>query len=183
MYMVKNRENISEIRKALYFMIDAHSGVFRKLSGLEYAHHPIEVAKIVRESKKSKHIEILIIASLLHDVVEDVDEITIDIIREIFGDMVANIVSELTSDPYLIGKMGKSSYLLYKMLNMSSYSLNIKLADRLHNCSDLEFGSDSFRTNYVKETRFILNGIFNRNLSKTHLLLISKINNKISPFE
>jgi GTP pyrophosphokinase len=181
--MVRIKEkNISEIRKALLFMIDAHSGVYRKFSGKEYAYHPIEVAKIIRETKKSKHKEILIIAALLHDVVEDTDY-TIEDIRRMFGDMVASIVLELTSDPVMIKKMGKAVYLLYKMLKMTSYALNIKLADRLHNCSDLAEGTDSFRIKYVKETRFILDGIKDRTLTKPHRILISRINEKLRPFE
>ena len=165
-------------------MIDAHEGAYRKFSGLEYAHHPIEVAKIIRTHKKSKNKKEIIIAALLHDTVEDVDEVTIEMIRELFGNMVASMVDELTSDPVLIKKLGKSIYLLNKMVNMTSYSLGIKLADRLHNCSDLENGTEKFRTNYVSETRFILNGLTEReDLTKTHTTLIKKIDNKISVFE
>lgn len=175
--------NISDIRRALYFMIDAHDGVYRKFSGKEYAHHPVEVAKIVRNYKKSIHQDKLIISALLHDTVEDVEEITIDLIRELFGNMVASIVDELTSDLDGIKKKGKSKYLLDKMLNMSSYSLVIKLSDRLHNCSDLDKGSDKFRSKYVKETRFILNGLEERYLSETHRLIMDAIDSKISKFE
>tara|TARA_R110000772_G_scaffold4683_6_gene16753 strand:- start:3712 stop:4275 length:564 start_codon:yes stop_codon:yes gene_type:complete len=174
--------NISEIRKALYFAIENHSGQFRKFSGLPYVHHPIGVAKIVRKHKKSKHIKELIIAALLHDIVEDTD-VTIEMVREIFGEMVASIVHELTSDPILIEQMGKPQYLLMKMLNMTSYALVGKLSDRSHNCEDLGDGSEKFRKNYVIETRFILNGITDRHLTKAHLSLIKEINNKITPFE
>jgi len=174
--------NISDIRKALYFAIESHDGQFRKFSGLPYVHHPVGVAQIVRKHKKSKHIKELIIAALLHDVVEDT-YVTIEMIREIFGDMVANIVQELTSDPILIEQMGKPKYLLMKMLNMSSYALVGKLSDRLHNCDDLANGTEKFRKNYVTETRFILNGLSDRYLSETHLSLIEEIDDKISPLE
>jgi (p)ppGpp synthase/HD superfamily hydrolase len=66
---------------------------------------------------------------------------------------------------------------------MTSYALVIKLADRLHNCSDLEQGSDKFVNKYVTETRFILDGLVSRNLSQTHNELMSLIDYKISPFE
>lgn len=164
-------------------MIDSHSGVTRKFSGKEYAHHPAEVAKIVRNHKKSKHIDKICIAALLHDTVEDVEHITHDTINEKFGELVSSIVSELTSDKEEIKKIGKSQYLLNKMLKMTSYALVIKLADRLHNCSDLEQGSESFRNKYVIETRFIIDGLNGRYLSDTHKLLIGKIDSKISIHE
>lgn len=181
--MVKKEKKISDIRRALHFMIEAHDGVYRKFSGKEYAHHPVEVAKIVRRHKKSKNIEELIIAALLHDTVEDVDEITLDTIEVNFGKLVASIVSELTSDPEQIKIEGKALYLLNKMLNMTSYALNIKLADRLHNCSDLDKASHNFRRSYVRETRIIIDGIRQRDLTDPHLKLIDKIDNKISKFE
>jgi (p)ppGpp synthase/HD superfamily hydrolase len=66
---------------------------------------------------------------------------------------------------------------------MTSYALVIKLADRLHNCSDLATGSEKFRNKYVKETRFILDGLKARYLSDTHKELMRKIDEKISKFE
>ena len=172
----------TKIRKALFFMIDAHTGQFRKFSGLEYAWHPVEVSKIVRNYKHSSNKEILCIAALLHDTVEDCD-VTIENIKEKFGENVSNIVEQLTSDEEEIKKIGKKNYLLDKMLNMTSYALVIKLADRLHNCSDLEISDDKFINKYVKETRFIIDGLKNRELTDTHKELISIIDNKISKFE
>lgn len=177
--------NISEIRKAIHFAIDAHDGQFRKFSGVEYVNHPIEVAKIVRENKTSKNIESILIAALCHDTVEDCKHkgITLEVIENNFGTLVSSMVNELTSDENEIKKLGKPQYLLNKMLNMTSYSLVIKLADRLHNCSDLG-QSEKFTNKYVPETRFILNGLMSRTqLSNTHRNLISKIEDKISVYE
>ena len=177
-----NKRNISEIRKAIHFAIESHDGQFRKFSGVEYVNHPIEVARIVRENKTSKNIESIIIAALCHDTVEDTN-VTLEIIENKFGTLVSSMVSELTSDTNEIKKLGKSQYLLNKMLNMTSYSLVIKLADRLHNCSDLG-QSEKFTNKYVPETRFILDGLENRTqLSNTHRTLISKIEDKISVYE
>lgn len=175
--------DISDIRRALYFMIESHNGTYRKFSGEEYAHHPISVAKIVRNYKKSTNIEILIVAALLHDTVEDVEEVSIDKIRTIFGDEVALIVDELTSCSISIKEYGKAEYLMNKMINMSSYSLIIKLADRLHNCSDLKIANREFVEKYVKETRIIIDGLKDRHLTDTHMSLILAIDDMISEFE
>jgi len=56
----------SDIRRAVEFMINAHSGQFRKFSGEEYAWHPVGVAKIVRNLKSSKNKDKICIAALLH---------------------------------------------------------------------------------------------------------------------
>lgn len=172
----------SDIRRALEFMINAHSGQFRKFSGEEYAWHPVGVAKIVRNLKSSKNKDKICIAALLHDTVEDTD-VTLCDIQNHFGEMVSSIVYELTSDGVKIKEMGKANYLLNKMLRMTSYALVIKLADRLHNCSDLPTASEKFRNKYVKETRFILDGLKGRYLSDTHKELISLIDGRISKFE
>jgi (p)ppGpp synthase/HD superfamily hydrolase len=100
-----------------------------------------------------------------------------------FGEMVSSIVYELTSDGDKVKEMGKANYLLNKMLRMTSYALVIKLADRLHNCSDLANGSQKFRDKYVTETRFILNGLNARYLSDTHKKLMKMIDDEISKFE
>jgi len=163
-------------------MINYHDGQFRKFNGQEYAHHPAAVAKIVRSVKSSRNKDKICIAALLHDTVEDCD-VTLDDIRNDFGEMVSSIVYELTSDDEKIKEMGKDNYLLHKMLRMTSYALVIKLADRLHNCSDLENGSEKFRVKYVKETRFILDGMNGRYLSNTHKKLINMIDREISKFE
>ncbi|NJO89336.1 MAG: bifunctional (p)ppGpp synthetase/guanosine-3',5'-bis(diphosphate) 3'-pyrophosphohydrolase [Chloroflexia bacterium] len=68
---------------AFNFAYDAHSGMKRK-SGEPFIIHPIEVAKIV---VKEIGLGITsIVCALLHDVVEDSEEITVDIIRNKFGD-------------------------------------------------------------------------------------------------
>ena len=177
-------KKVSNLRKAFHLMVKAHNGVYRKFSGVEYAYHPVAVAQIIISRKISKHKIKLVIAALLHDTVEDNPElVTIELIRELFGEMVANLVFELTSDPEMIKIMGKKEYLLMKMLKMTSYGLVIKLADRLHNCRDLVNASDKFRNNYVPQTRYIINGLADRYLSKTHKGMIREIEELISVHE
>lgn len=177
-------KEISDLRKAFNLMVKAHNGVFRKFEGVEYAHHPVAVARIVKKNKVSKNKEKLLIASLLHDCVEDAPEIiSLNLIRTIFGEIVAGLVDELTSNPQEIERIGKKDYLLHKMLKMTSYALVIKLADRLHNCSSLDRASDNFRNKYVPQTRFIIDGLSNRYLSGTHKTLISNIDSLINVYE
>jgi len=170
-------EFIGLFEKSLIYAIEKHKGQYRKNSNFPYIWHPISVAKNVEENKKSKNLELLMTASLLHDLVEDVEDVTLEEIAKLFGYKVAALVEELTSDPIEIEKMGKTEYLKMKMGKMSSYALVIKLSDRLDNVKDLSSGSESFRTKYSKETLEILMHLYDcgRKLTDTHIKIMNKI--------
>jgi RelA/SpoT family (p)ppGpp synthetase len=124
----------------------AHASQVRK-SGEPYIVHPILVAAITALVSND---EAMIIAALLHDVVEDT-EYEIEEIEEIFGEDVAHMVEGLTkiddirevelvsssSDKKLI-----SSALTFRKMLLSSIKdvrvLVVKLCDRLHNMTTLD---------------------------------------------
>lgn len=124
-----------KIHEAIRFADKCHKGQFRKGNGLPYITHPIAVSYLLARYKASKHLEELIIASILHDVLEDTSATHVQLAKK-FGPMVASIVSELTNDPVQIAQMGKLDYQTKKVLGISSYALVCKLVDRLHNISD-----------------------------------------------
>lgn len=80
--------------RALAFAKEAHKDVKRKTSDIPYIVHPIETAQIASGLTDDEDV---IIAALLHDVVEDTGY-TADDIRELFGDRVAELVSEETEN-------------------------------------------------------------------------------------
>jgi GTP pyrophosphokinase len=69
--------------EALDFAEKAHAGQKRK-SGEPYILHPCQVARILTEEMEVRNPEILA-AALLHDTVEDVEDVTIERIGELFG--------------------------------------------------------------------------------------------------
>jgi (p)ppGpp synthase/HD superfamily hydrolase len=159
-------------KKAWKFAQDAHDGVSRKFSGVPYFEHVRWVFKLL---KKFDTREELGAAALLHDVVEDCD-ISIEEIRKEFGERVANLVSELTSNEEMKGLMGKQEYLLDKMYTMSDDALIIKLCDRLQNLSDHYRSNYKFLQKYYLETQYILDGLVkNRDLKSTHTRIIDLI--------
>ena len=79
------------LERAIECCVISHAGQFRK-SGEPYAIHPILVACIVAHMGGD---EDMIIAALLHDVVEDTDR-SIESVREDFGEEVAKLVEGLT---------------------------------------------------------------------------------------
>ena len=174
-------ENI--IKKAIEFARNAHDGQIRKFSGKPYFdEHVMKVYEAVENDNGSIEERV---AAILHDVVEDCSEkgITYEVIKREFGLVIAKLVKELTSDGEKLQKMGKSNYLLDKMLHMSDKALNIKLRDRDCNIADLMTANEKFRDKYYKETRFIIEGLSDRNLTEKHLNIISDINQILDDVE
>lgn len=79
--------------RAAKFAIDAHHGGERKDKGYPYILHPMEAAGIVASISNDQE---LLAAAILHDTVEDTD-VTIEQIRQEFGDRVATLVYSETS--------------------------------------------------------------------------------------
>jgi GTP pyrophosphokinase len=125
--------------EALDFAISAHEGQWRK-SGDAYINHPCIVARILVEEMEIKDPEILA-AALLHDTVEDVKEVTLEVIGERFGKNVEVIVDGCTKIIHFFGD--KQTF--YKMVHRKIFSgaatrlevILVKLADRLHNLRTL----------------------------------------------
>ncbi len=79
--------------RAAKFAIDAHRGGERKGKGYPYILHPMEAAVIVSSFTKDPE---MLAAAMLHDTVEDTD-VTIEQIRQEFGERVATLVHHETS--------------------------------------------------------------------------------------
>ena len=83
------------IRGALETARRAHAGQVRNGSGgMPYIDHPVAVAELLDEHGFGEEV---LAAALLHDVVED-SEISIEEVRERFGEPVARLVGALTDD-------------------------------------------------------------------------------------
>ena len=133
--------NEGKIREAYELARSSHEGQFRK-SGEEYIIHPLHVASILIPMQMD---EATIICALLHDVVEDVEHISITMIEDKFGPEVSYIVDGLTKLTKISSNI-KSRTLqvenLMKMFLTTSKDIRvalIKLADRLHNMRTLKY--------------------------------------------
>ena len=132
-----------------------HGDQKRKYTNEPYWYHPVEVFEIV---KSVEHTDDMLIASLLHDVVEDT-KIEIGEIREIFGDDVADLVFMLTN--YVTKDSGNRRYRknieLAKLANSSNEAQTIKLADIISNISSIVERDPEFAKKYVLEKKELLN--------------------------
>jgi (p)ppGpp synthase/HD superfamily hydrolase len=171
------------LEKAIAFALEKHKNVTRKGDGRPYILHPMSVLITLMAIKKSKNIFLLATVAILHDVVEDCD-VTIEEIAELFGYHVAAMVQDLTSDKEEIERIGKTQYLINKMLKMSTYTLCIKLVDRLDNIKDMVSMSESFRQKQIDSTTQILEALENgRKLTKTHKLIIGMIRKEMAKYK
>lgn len=111
----------------------------RRASGELYIAHPLAVAKIY--VTKIGFDDMGVAAALLHDVVEDTD-LSLDFIRETFGDELASIIDGLTkiSGAFESRDISKAENVRKLMLSMASdiRVIFVKFADRLHNMQTLD---------------------------------------------
>src|SRR5579883_3428843 len=90
-------QSAQAILRAAWFAADKHADQRRKGATAEpYVNHLLEVAHLVADALTEPDTN-LVIAALLHDVVEDVG-VTNREVAEIFGDDVAALVAEVTDD-------------------------------------------------------------------------------------
>lgn len=78
-----------QVIKAFNFSFEAHMGKFRKGSEIPYIVHPMDVASVLMKNGAS---EALVVAGLLHDVVEDAG-VKLEEIKKLFGKEVADLVN------------------------------------------------------------------------------------------
>lgn len=79
-------------RKAYELLLETHEGQLQKVNGHPYVEHPISVADDVRRAGFDSD---MVAAALLHDIVENSD-VTVEEVRERFGDHVARLVDAMT---------------------------------------------------------------------------------------
>lgn len=138
-YLNSNHRKKTEIiTKAFQIAKDAHKGA-RRRSGEPYIMHPIAVARIV--CKEIGLGSTSICAALLHDVVEDTDY-TVEDLKTLFGDKVAELVDGLTkiSSGMFGDQVSSQAENFRKLLLTMSDDIRvilIKIADRLHNMRTL----------------------------------------------
>ncbi len=160
------------IRKAFEVAVEAHKEIRRK-SGEPYIYHPIAVAQICAEEIGLGSIGI--VCALLHDTVEDTD-LTLDDVKGLFGEKVAQIIDGLTKISGVIDNTSSIQAENFRkvLLTMSEdiRVILIKLADRLHNMRTLEHMKRDKQMKIASETLYLYAPLAHRlglNAIKTEL--------------
>ena len=142
--------DVAEVERAFDVARTAHIGQTRK-SGEDYITHPVEVTQILIELGLDQE---TIIASLLHDTVEDTPY-SLEQLRNDFGDQIASLVDGVTKlDKLTYGPTAEAETVRKMVIAMSRdiRVLVIKLADRLHNARTWKFVSPESALRKARET-------------------------------
>ena len=167
--------------QAIEFAEQMHKGQIRKGDKKPFVVHPKAVYSILKSFRVKD--KILLVAAWLHDTIEDTSA-TYNIIKKKFNKEVAELVKQLSSSKKEILAVGKAEYLLKKMLQMSKNALTLKLADRLHNVSDIMTMPKNTSEKTYDQTKYILTGLREkRTLSKTQKKIIKAIERYLNKFE
>ena len=155
-------KQINLIHQAYLMSQKAHLGQKRR-TGEPYISHPVAVACILSEMKMDCQI---IVAALLHDVIEDTS-IEKSAIAEKFGEEVAELVdgvSKLTQIEFVSHAEAQAENLRKMVLAMAQdiRVIIVKLADRLHNMRTLGSLHSQKRRRIARETLSIFTPIAKR---------------------
>lgn len=153
----KNPTAIPQVIKSYKLADYAHYGVFRE-SGEPYITHPLNVALNVL--KMEVYDTDTISAALLHDTVEDNEEITLDLIAHEINPTVAKLVDGVTkiSRMEFPTKQEQNYANMRKLitgLNIDLRIILIKLADRKHNMETLQAKKPEKQIANAEETKSI----------------------------
>lgn len=154
--------NEALITKAFKFALEAHKHDLRA-SGEPYFYHPYEVAMIVVEEFPLD--DITVVATLLHDVVEDTD-FDLSLMTKEFGKEVTEIVDGVTKISGIFKGQDITKAENYRKMLLSMVKdvrvILVKFADRLHNMRTLEFVSPDKQKRIAQETLEIYAPFANR---------------------
>lgn len=120
---------------AICYAAECHRDQRRKDKvGTPYINHPLQVIRLLMAAGADSNTDVLM-AAVLHDVVEDTDG-TLEEIRLRFGSDVFFIVAEVTDDKSL-PKVERKKQQIEHAPHLSQGARLIKLADKLSNLEDL----------------------------------------------
>ncbi len=154
--------DLDTIRKAYCFAWNSHRKQKRK-SGEPYICHPVAVSIICAEQSMDST---TIIATLLHDVIEDTDVTNEELTAE-FGTTVAQLVEGVTkiSHLHMEDKATRQMETYRKMLLTTAQDIRvviIKFADRIHNLRTLDYMAPEKKRSIAEETLNIYAPLANR---------------------
>lgn len=134
-----------KVLEALEFASVAHRNQLRKGPGdVPYISHPSAVGLILARAGFDDEV---IIAGILHDVIEDT-EFTYDDINNRFGEKIAGLVQDVSMDDNLPWKERKESYLNH-LEKASVSALAVSAADLLANRVDMKFALVQHQDHWV----------------------------------
>ncbi|MCA8998898.1 MAG: bifunctional (p)ppGpp synthetase/guanosine-3',5'-bis(diphosphate) 3'-pyrophosphohydrolase [Planctomycetaceae bacterium] len=147
------------VTRAADFAKAAHESINqrRKYSDQPYIVHPATVAEIVKSVTEDP---VVLAAAWLHDVVEDTP-VTLEEVRIEFGDEVARLVDDLTDVAQKSDGNRKQRLAIDRAHTATAdpRAKTVKLADVIHNLSDILDAPRGFAFQYLEEKQQLLEAL------------------------
>ena len=144
--------DVETVLRASLFATQAHDGQRRKFDDEPYIVHPFRVARRVATTEGAT--TDMVVAALLHDVLEDCPQVVPNEINMAFGDTVRSYVDLLTDPPTVVGgpnRMMRKKMTMERFRNASGHVHTIKVADLLDNTPSIVLHDMNFRHVYLRE--------------------------------
>ncbi len=126
---------------------------YKRYNGAHYYYHLVDVTQILINMRiKDNKDENLLIASILHDIVEDVPGYTIKKIAEMFNQRVADIVKKLTKEKGIDYTKPENLKKYLKEILEDEDAALIKTADRMNNFATLRYAPFKKKKRQADET-------------------------------
>jgi (p)ppGpp synthase/HD superfamily hydrolase len=149
---------IHDIDKVIEFITKAHEGQKRKYTFEDYVEHPMEVARIVRDTVGLDYD--MIAAAMMHDILEDTDHSLTEV--EAVGGLTAAVFVEwLTNKEYPEAKnrAERKALIAAHLAEAPAEVKTIKLADIYHNTPTIIKYDPKFAKVYIAENRLLLEAL------------------------
>lgn len=141
---------MTKLDDAILFATKAHGEQKRKYTGQPYITHPVNVMELLKGFCIKD--EDVLIAAVLHDVIEDTPVTALELKKE-FGDRVTGLVLEVTdiSQPTDGNRSLRKTMDRKHLAQASADAQNIKLADLIDNTSSIGRHDSAFAAVYIPE--------------------------------
>ncbi|MCZ0702701.1 (p)ppGpp synthase/HD superfamily hydrolase [Natronobacillus azotifigens] len=135
------------LMRAITYATNKHDGQKRKVDKTPYIAHPYRVAMLLKEYQCSEHV---VIAGLLHDIVEDTDG-TIGGITNLFGKEVRDLIEFVTELDKKTDWEERKEHSIEKIKNAPMDAKLVTCADKIDNLqsmldSEMIYGNSMWRS-------------------------------------
>ncbi|MCC6935547.1 MAG: bifunctional (p)ppGpp synthetase/guanosine-3',5'-bis(diphosphate) 3'-pyrophosphohydrolase [Thermomicrobiales bacterium] len=146
-------DDAARIAYAYQFAAQAHRGQMRD-EGTPFIDHPVAVATILWSELGSRDADMLV-AALMHDVLEDSPEIESTVVADLIGPRAFELVEAVTKPPVPdADKPARDRAYLDRIRDASANVRLLKLADRIHNLRQVVHANDPAKANrYLEVSR------------------------------
>ena len=141
-----NHEQKENINKAKNIMMKSHKVQFRD-EWLPYYVHPLKVANDLLKDNAPYE---AVVCWLLHDIIEDNEDVDTEELKEIFWENIVDIVICLTKIEKETGKKLDNDVYIKKIWS-NSIARTVKWYDRINNIASTYFSSKEKREKYIKD--------------------------------